>query len=182
MAMAFMGLGLLILGGLTLVMLRQPSSASPAEEAQQYPPSIPMTVEFQAPELNLQDMQGNPVSLADYRDKVVLVNNWAFWCPPCRAELPELQAYYAAHQSEDFAVIGIEAGGELEDVKYHVDLYKLSFPIWLDPREQALRLFQNGNLPNSYVIDRGGTVRLAWSGPINRAMLEKYVTPLIEEQ
>jgi peroxiredoxin len=57
----------------------------------------------------------------------------------------------------------------------------MNFPVWLDPNSDALRAFGNGSLPSSYVIDRAGTVRYAWTGEISKAMLEKYVTPLIEE-
>lgn len=181
MALAFMGVGLLVLGGLAVALIARPGTASPQEESQQFTPAIPIAVDFPAPDLNLQDLDGNPVGLDDFAGQVVLVNNWAFWCPPCRAELPELQAYYDDHRKDRFTVIGIEAGGEYQDVKYHVDLYQLNFPIWLDPQEQALRTFQNGSLPNSYVIDRNGQVRLAWNGPINRETLEKYVSPLLME-
>jgi len=182
MSLAFIGVGLLILGGLALLLLPRSSENANREEPQQFTPAVPIPVDFPAPELRLQQIDSKPVSLSDYKGQVVLVNNWAFWCPPCRAELPELQTFYEKHQNDAFTVIGIEAGGELADVQYHVDLYKLSFPVWLDPQTEALRAFRNGALPNSYVIDRQGTVRFAWNGPINLAMLEEYITPLIREQ
>ncbi len=182
LAMAFIGVGLLVLGGLALVMLTRSSSASPQDEINAYPSAVPANVNFKAPDLTLVDTSGKESNLADFSGKVVLVNNWAFWCPPCRAELPELQEYYNAHRKQDFTIVGIEAGGDEEDVLYHVDLYKLKYPIWLDPGSLALRLFQNQILPNSYVIDRQGVVRLAWNGPIDRNNLERFVTPLLEEQ
>jgi cytochrome c biogenesis protein CcmG, thiol:disulfide interchange protein DsbE len=181
-ALAMMGLGLLLLGGLAMILTSRFRLAQTEKAGSGYPSAVPSVVDFPAPELALADTTGNPSSLADYQGKVVLVNNWAFWCPPCRAELPELQAYYEAHRSEDFTIIGIEAGGDQEDVVYHVELYGLDYPVWLDPGSRALQVFRNGGLPNSYVIDRDGTVRLAWNGPINREMLEQYVTPIIEEK
>jgi len=181
LALALIGFGLLILGGLALVLLIRSEAAIP-EEAIDYPPAVPVPLDFRPSELRLADIDGNPVSLADYAGQVVLLNNWAFWCPPCRAELPELQEYYDAHRDQNFTIVGIEAGGELDDVLYHVKLYKLEYPIWLDPQSKSLAAFKNGSLPNSYVIDESGTVRLGWNGPINREMLEDYVTPLLEEQ
>jgi thiol-disulfide isomerase/thioredoxin len=127
-------------------------------------------------------LDGKPVSLSDYIGQVVLVNNWAFWCPPCRAELPALEAYYEDQKENGFVVVAIEAGDEVDDVAYHVDLYQLSFPVWMDPETRALRVFKNTGLPNSYLIDRQGIVRLTWNGPINRELLDKYVTTIIEEQ
>jgi len=180
-ALVFMGVGLLILGGLALVLLTRSGAAEPQQEESGFEPAIPQPVDFPAPELGLTDVAGNPVNFASYSGKVILVNNWAIWCPPCRAELPELQAYFKDHQEENFTIVGIEAGSEKEDVVYHVDLFQLGFPIWLDPKSEALQAFRNGSLPNSYVIDRNGTVRLAWTGPINQATLEKYVTPMLKE-
>ena len=119
--------------------------------------------------------------LADYRNDVVLVNNWATWCPPCKAEMPTLSAYYNEHNAEGFTIIAIEAGDMKEAVLQFAQSYNLKFQVWLDPNGAALKAFGNGSLPNSYVIDRSGTVRYAWTGEINKVMLEKYVTPLLME-
>ncbi len=179
-ALVITGLGLLILGVVSLVLLAGPQAELAITETP-WVSVVPSEVSFAAPELNLTDLDGNPVALSKIAGQVVLVNNWAFWCPPCRAELPELQAYYDDHRQQGFTIIGIEAGDEKVDVDYHVKLFKLTYPIWLDPQEQALQAFQNFSLPNTYVIDKTGTVRLTWVGVIDRAMLEKYVTPLLEE-
>lgn len=136
---------------------------------------------FAAPELSLENLNGGTESLADYRDQVVLVNNWATWCPPCKAEMPTLAAYYKEHRSKGFTIIAIEAGDSREAVAPFVQSYQLEFPIWLDPDGASLKAFGNGNLPNSYVIDRSGTIRYAWTGEISKAMLERYVSPLLTE-
>ncbi|MBN2387287.1 MAG: TlpA family protein disulfide reductase [Anaerolineales bacterium] len=141
---------------------------------------VPAAATYPAPDLTLFNLQGDPVALSDYRGLVVLVNNWATWCPPCRAEMPDLLAYYEAHAEEGFVVVAIDAGETEADVRAFVGQYQLTFPVWLDPAMDALVAFQNPNLPNSYVIDREGTVRLTWTGPINRTVLERYVTPLLE--
>jgi len=142
---------------------------------------VPMAVNYAAPELSLQNINGEIESLADYRDKIVLVNNWATWCPPCKAEMPTLVAYHNEHTANGFSVIAIEAGEPVDLVTQFVQSFGMSFPVWLDPNSESLQAFGNGSLPNSYVIDRNGTVRYAWTGEISMAMLEKYVTPLIKE-
>jgi peroxiredoxin len=141
----------------------------------------PVTSSYPAPQLALTDLQGKPVSIEDYRGQVILVNNWATWCPPCKTEMPELQAYYTAHTTEGFVVVAIESGEPADQVTFFGQEYRMSFPIWLDPQSTALEIFQNWNLPNSYVIDRDGIVRLSWTGGINQLTLEQYVTPLLEE-
>ncbi len=142
---------------------------------------VPVKVDFEAPELALQNLEGKTESLMDYREQVVLVNNWATWCPPCKAEMPTLAAYYNEHASQGFTIIAIEAGDAVEGVAQFVQSYGLSFPVWLDPDGSSIQAFGNGTLPNSYVIDRAGMVRLAWTGEISRTMLEKYITPLLSE-
>ncbi len=145
--------------------------------------SIPAKVQFDAPALTLSDLRGVPHSLSDYRGQVVLVNLWATWCPPCQAEMPNLQKFYEQHQNEGFTVIAIDDGDPTADVVSFVDTYGLTFSIWLDPTYQATdHVFKTMNLPSSYVIDRVGEVRLAWVGAISEANLEKYVTPIIKEQ
>ena len=141
----------------------------------------PAATHFQAPELALTDLQGNPVSIEDYIGQVILINNWATWCPPCKIEMPELQAYYKAHNTEGFVILAIESGEPADQVASFVQENGITFPVWLDSKGLALETLQNWDLPSSYVIDRQGIVRISWTGGINQPTLEKYVTPLLEE-
>jgi cytochrome c biogenesis protein CcmG, thiol:disulfide interchange protein DsbE len=143
--------------------------------------TVPVEVNYPAPELALENLAGETQSLSDYGDKVVLLNNWATWCPPCKAEMPTLAAYYNEHATEGLMVVAIEAGEPKDQVQAFADQLKLPFTVWLDPNGASLNAFKNSALPNSYVIDRSGTVRLMWTGEITREMLEKYVTPLLGE-
>jgi cytochrome c biogenesis protein CcmG/thiol:disulfide interchange protein DsbE len=145
--------------------------------------TVPIQVSFPAPELTLTDTQGVSHSLADYRGQVVLVNLWATWCPPCKEEMPALRAFYDKHQKNGFMIIAVNDGDPTADVLQFVDDYQLTFPVWLDPTYIATeQAFKTLSLPSSFVIDRDGTTRLMWVGGINRAMLEKHVTPLIMER
>ncbi len=176
--MVFLASGLFLFGAAVIFALPR---AEEAVIARGEASSIPAAVNYPAPELTLSDLQGNPSSLTDYLGQVVLVNNWATWCPPCKAEMPALQAYYQTHAAQGFVILGIEAGEPADEVTAFVKQYGLTFPVWLDPKGLALKAFRNFSLPSSYVIDRDGVVRLAWSGAISREMLEKYVTPLVEK-
>jgi len=142
---------------------------------------VPVAVKYPAPELALENVNGGTESLADFSGQVLLLNNWATWCPPCKAEMPTLKKFHDAHSAEGFTIIAVEAGDGKEEVLQFANSLGLTFPIWLDPEGAALNAFKNGSLPNSYVIDRSGTVRYAWTVEISLAMLEKFVTPLIAE-
>lgn len=167
----------LLLGGLILWQMR-PAGGTPESPAESV---IPVPVNYPAPALTLQALDGQTHSLDDYTGQVVLVNMWATWCPPCKAEMPDLEAYYEAHQAEGFILLSVNDGESQSEVGAFVSDYGLTFPVLLDPHSLSEKAFKTINLPSSYVIDRTGTVRLAWKGAISRDVLEKYVTPLIKE-
>jgi thiol-disulfide isomerase/thioredoxin len=144
--------------------------------------TVPASVNYPAPELTLTDLQSVSHSLTDYRGQVVLVNLWATWCPPCKEEMPTLQAFYNKHVDEGFTIIAVNDGDPTSDVAQFIQDYQLTFPVWLDPTYIATeQAFKALNLPSSFVIDRVGTVRLMWVGGISRKALDQYVIPIIRE-
>lgn len=182
--LALVGVGLILISLVTVWLLAKadsPTSLAKSSGNASSPSAIPAPVEFSAPDIQLVDLKGNPVRLSDFKGQTVLLNNWAIWCPPCKAEMPVLQAYYNKYRERGFTIIGIEAGEQPAGVAAFVDEYRLTFPIWPDPQQLSMQAFQAFSLPNSYVLDRTGIVRLAWTGAISEEMLEKYVTPLLME-
>ncbi len=177
MAMIMIGFGFLAIGIAFLLLMDQSSSAASAQDFS----TVPVQVDYPAPDLNLTTLGGDPVSLSDYLGQVVLVNLWATWCPPCREEMPTLQAFYEKYKSEGFVLIAIDQGEALPQVNPFVTEFKLTFPVWLDTGSEAGRVFETMNLPSSYVIDRTGRVRLMWIGGISKKNLEKYVPDVIKE-
>lgn len=178
LAFLVIGMGLIAVGvaAMTLLTLRQAQAERAVETS-----VIPAKADYPAPDLTLNDLDGNPHSLADYRGQVTLVNMWATWCPPCVSELPTLNSFYKDYAAGGFVIIGIDDGEELGVVKDYVARTGLTFPIWTDPTYLSESAFNTMNLPSSFLIDRQGQVRLQWVGAISRAMLEKYVVPIIEE-
>lgn len=170
------GLGLILVALAAFLAIPQ----AKAEVAQVSGVSVqPKSVNYPAPDVQLTDLDGKPVALSDYLGQVVLYNAWATWCPPCKEEMPTLNAYYLDHKQEGFVVVAIEDGEPVEEVRQYAIDNNLSFPVWPDPKWVATVTFKTDVLPTSFVIDRSGQVLLTWSGPVSRATLEKYVTPII---
>ncbi len=177
--MAIAGLTLVIVAAALIFLIK--SSSANTGEASDFISAVPLEMDFAAPEVKLNDLKGAPVSLADFRGQTVLVNHWAFWCPPCRDELPTLEKYYKDHRNQKFTIVAIESGGEFEDVDYFARQFKLTFPVWMDPGEKAASAFNVVALPSSFIIDPAGQVIMGWSGEISREMLEKHITPILEK-
>jgi thiol-disulfide isomerase/thioredoxin len=143
--------------------------------------AIPMEMDYEAPQLDVVTLDGMPVSLADFRGRVVLVNLWATWCPPCRQEMPTLNSFYKQYKDQGFELIAIDQEEARDIVEPFVEEYGLEFPIWLDQNNLAQGAFKTVNLPSSYVIDRDGRIRLMWIGGISKTNLEQYVPKIILE-
>lgn len=173
--MVMIGAGLIAIGIMLFLLLNNYNAS-----AQDFS-TVPVKVDFAAPNLPLEDLRGNPVSLEDYKGSVVLVNLWATWCPPCREEMPTLQTFYEKYKADGFVLIGIDQEETRDVVEPFVKEFGLTFPIWLDLDYLAEREFNTMNLPSSYVIDRAGRVRLMWIGGISKKNLEKFVPDLIAE-
>lgn len=174
--MLMIGFGFLAIGIMIFLLEMQPADPTVQDFS-----TVPVTVDYAAPELHLTDLDGREVSLADHRGTVVLVNLWATWCPPCREEMPTLQAFYEKYKSKEFVLLAIDQGETLEEVQQFEREFGLTFPIWLDADSVAGSEFNTMNLPSSYVVDRDGRVRLMWIGGISRENLEAYVPQIILE-
>ncbi len=182
LGLAILGLGLIFVGvGAALALRGNPSADQTPAVGSSHECVDPQPVDFAAPDLQLTDLEGSRVSLADYRGRVVLLNAWASWCPPCRAEMPDLQAFYESHAGEGLDVVAVNIGEPPQVVAEFLHKQGLTFPAWLDPDEATLRAFQTISLPYSAVIDRSGRVRLAWSGRTCLQNLEGRVIPLLYE-
>ena len=127
----------------------------------------------------LTDLNGKNAKLSDYQGEVVLLNIWATWCPPCRAEMPDLQSFYSAHKDQGFVILAINAGDAKSDVQSFASSYQLTFPVLLDTQVDVIKRMGIFNYPTSVLIDRNGIVRNIQVGMYPPENLVADVTPLL---
>jgi peroxiredoxin len=124
-------------------------------------------------------LDGKPAKLSDLRGKVVVLNFWATWCPPCRAEMPSMEALYQAYRNQGLVILAISsdrAGRSV--VESFVQDRGVTFPILLDPDGEVFALYGVRGLPTSYLLDRRQRAFSAdvgardWSGKVARQVVE----------
>lgn len=131
-----------------------------------------------APDFTLPGLGGGDVRLSDYRGQVVLVNFWATWCGPCRAEMPEIEHVYRAYQDAGFVAVGVNQLESESDVRAFVDKYQLTWVFALDQDGAVSQRWSVLGIPQSYLIDREGKIVKSWLGPLSRQELEQELQRL----
>jgi thiol-disulfide isomerase/thioredoxin len=137
--------------------------------------------------LELHDMSGKLHRLSDYRGKVVLVNFWATWCEPCRAEMPSMRTLKQrmdAIGKDDFVVLAVNYAENEIKIGAFLQQQALDFPVLLDPFSQAWRAWKPGLLPASFLIGRDGRLRYRVLGEFDWAGAEasRVVQALMREK
>ena len=138
-----------------------------------------------APGLEGQYLDGTAFSLHDMRGKVVIINFWATWCPPCREEMPALDGLYKAYHNLGLEIIGISIDGKVDEQNVKAVAHSYSYPVALLEAVKADEFGRIWRLPMTYIIDRHGIVKKsAWySEPKNvGSELEKIIVPLLKEE
>lgn len=135
--------------------------------ALQGPGGPALRVGSNAPEFSLERADGSPISLQELRGRVVFVNFWATWCPPCREEAPSMQRLYSSLQSEPFEMlaISIDTPDATEAIAAFRDEFALEFPILLDPDKATYDGYQVTGVPESFLLDAQGRLAERFIGP-----------------
>lgn len=136
-----------------------------------------------APEFSLTDLRGNEISLSDYEGKVVFLNFWATWCPPCRAEIPGFVEVYEKYKNKGMQIIGISLDiAGVDKVLNFVKKYKINYPVAMETRE-LIRDYEPGRaIPVTIIIDQNGKIRHKHIGYMDKGTLERYFLKLEEEK
>jgi peroxiredoxin len=108
---------------------------------------------------------GGKVALKEHRGKVVMINFWATWCPPCLEEMPAMERLYRQHKDGGFTLIAVSVDADPKKVAPFVSEHKLTFPIGLDPRMEMANSYGVRALPSSFIVGRDGTLAALAIGP-----------------
>ncbi|HLL13463.1 MAG TPA: TlpA disulfide reductase family protein [Pyrinomonadaceae bacterium] len=139
--------------------------------------------EKKAPPLTLKSIEGKTVRLSDYRGKVVLINFWATWCPPCGAEIPDLVRLQKEYGKEGLQIIGITyPPEEPARVRKFTRGLKVNYPVALGTRETRAGFSADPTLPLTVIIDREGTIRGAIAGILLPQEFNEQIKPLLQPQ
>ena len=131
-----------------------------------------------AEDFTLPMPDGGTFRLSEHRGKVVLINFWATWCPPCREEMPSMQRLYSGHRDRRFTIVAVALDASPTLVAPYLKQSGLTFPVALDPRMDLAQTYGVRALPASFIVDPRGTVVAmalgprAWDGPAARALVD----------
>lgn len=172
-------LGVLALGAIWTIAWRAPVAATSGSA----PPPSPREG-FTAPDFTLELLGGGQTTLFNLRGKVVLVNFWATWCPPCRAEMPAIEKVYRSFKPLGLEVLAVNLTDQDSEaaVAAFIRELGLTFPIPLDRSGEVSARYTLRGLPSSFFIDRQGVIRsVVVGGPMSEALIQSKVEELIRE-
>jgi cytochrome c biogenesis protein CcmG, thiol:disulfide interchange protein DsbE len=137
-----------------------------------------------APDKTLPRLEGpGEANLADYRGKWVLLNFWASWCEPCRAEAPALEDFYRRHRRTGFTVLGVDLDDATSDAREFVAKNGLTYPQLRDGDGRERRdAYGMTGFPESFLVNPSGKLALLRRGPVTKEFLAEHVAPLIKHQ
>ncbi len=143
---------------------------------------VPEVTRHAAPNFFSENLSDGSIGLEDYKGKIVLLNFWAAWCMPCRAEMPGMETLWQKYKEQGLVVVAVSVDeGSRGQVETFSKLLDLSFPILLDPESKVRNLYKVSHMPTSFLIDRNGKIisRIVgteeWTSPEAVQLVEKLL-------
>jgi len=138
----------------------------------------PNVIKTKAIDFKLKDLSGKELSLSDLKGKKVYLNFWATWCPPCKAEMPEIQKLYEETKDSNLVIVAVEIGEPLSTVKSFIDESKYGFKVLLDSDQSVASKYNVASIPTSYFIDVDGNIISKSIGGLNINQMRAYIKTL----
>jgi peroxiredoxin len=138
---------------------------------------------FTAPDFTLQSIDGETYTLSELKGSAVLINLWATWCPPCRAEMPTIEKMYQEYKKQGLVVIAVDMTYQDDPaaIPLFAQEYNLTFPILLDEKAFVGSAYQLRSLPSSYFINRAGIIsEVVIGGPMAEALLRTRIEQILK--
>lgn len=136
---------------------------------------------YPAVDFNLTALAGGAVKLSDYRGKKVILNFWATWCPPCKAEMPHMQNFYEKNKDKGVEILAVnltDSENGYDKIEQFVEDYGLTFPIPLDKNGELGALYRAFTIPTTYFIDSNGIIAKKIIGPMDEGMMENLINEI----
>jgi peroxiredoxin len=137
---------------------------------------------FLAPEFTLATPDGVSFTVSELRGQAILINLWATWCPPCRAEMPAIQKLYDEYKDQGFVVLAVNMTyqDDFFAIEPFLQDYSLSFPVLLDETGDVARKYELRSLPSSFFVDRSGIIQeVVIGGPMAEALLRTRIESIL---
>lgn len=131
-----------------------------------------------AADFSLEDVNNKTVRLSDYENKVIILNFFATWCPPCRSEIPDFVELMNEYGDKDFVIIGISLENDMKVVKDFADKYKINYPVLIDDGLVSESYGQIGSIPTTFIIDKNGDIVEKIIGARKKDYFEDAIKPL----
>lgn len=120
-----------------------------------------------APDFTLKSVDGKEYTLSRLRGKVVYVNIWATWCPPCRDEMPSMVKFFNRFKREGVDILAVSVDKDVDAVKKFIKKYNVTFPVLLDPEQKVYKLYNATAVPETHLVDKLGIIRDTMIGPFD---------------
>lgn len=167
---------LFILGLIWIAFSRVPPDVAAARSQRTPSPQV----DSPAPDFSLKTLTGETIRLSDLQGQAVMVNFWATWCPPCRAEMPAIQQVYDKYRGQNFTVLAVNLQEGEAQVADFAGQMGLTFPILIDQEGTVFARYRVNGLPSTFFVDRQGVIRtVTLGGPMTEAFIDSQVADLL---
>ena len=159
-----------------IVQAMDKTSETPETKSQTTASQEGLAVGAKAPDFELKTLTGEKIKLSNLKGKKVMLNFWATWCPPCKAEMPAMEQY-SKQMPEDVVILAVNIDPQL-DVQGFVDENKITFPILLDTEDQVNETYQVLSIPTTYFIDSKGMIQNKYTGSMELDVMKDFTSKL----